>query len=639
MTTVTDLHAELDRCADLAPSDAEMRQALTHLVRERAKRRRSTALIGAAAAVVLVAGGAGIAGAVLSHRSAGPAAPTPVVSVPDVPLPPDTKLVRHQLQAVTTPVTATPPRGLTGQVWFSTPGRLAVGWFDPSAATESYGSPSDSPDDATAGPQTVGYTVTDSRMGRLTGYIAPVDPETSGLSHRDITVGGHPAILDTAPEGTVDEFGFPAEERISWQLADGRWIHVWASGPSRQPSPSYALRTFAGTITETPQTLNRTVGIGLTLPGLTVDSSINSAPLATAIGAQVYLCPPGVDPLVASSGTSSGSGSAQPSKSTARGSGPASVETETTSNPTAQCVTAAVLSYPLDQSTLPSASTVTVGDTLAHVDIAKDAAWADLGNGLTAVVAGPRSAHLSKADLAALVASVRLSPAVSVLPLQTPQVVQMSWEVSAVTGPSVVQAVPPSAIPSSSAAVMQSTSGTDRPERTVPNVLGMTVQRAEQELREHGLQYRVVEVYSGSVVPGRVADQNPGPGIQVPANTTIELKISQDAESIADSAEAATVLTKYLDALTAGDCAKAHQFTTTSFRVVGNGELCGAVRVHTHSTPNDPTSPNPDERDFAITLTTDGDDGSIPPGQLQWFYIVQRQTDGHWLIASGGSGG
>src|SRR5699024_7123412 len=154
--------------------------------------------------------------------------------------------------------------------------------------------------------------ITESRMGRLTGYADPDDPHASGLSQRDITVGGHPAMLDTAPEGTVDGFGFPASQRISWQLPDDRWIHVWSSDPGRQSSPSATLRAFAEGITETPQTLQRSVGIGLTLPGLTVDSSTNFSVLTGMAGPLVYLCPPGVDPLVASSGSSSGSGSAGP---------------------------------------------------------------------------------------------------------------------------------------------------------------------------------------------------------------------------------------------------------------------------------------------------------------------------------------
>jgi len=568
MTTVTDLRAELDRCADLAPSDAEIRQALAHLVRGRAERRRRTALIAAAVAVVLVAGGAGITGAVLSHRSGGPAAPTPVVSVPEVPLPAGTKLIRHQLRAVTTPVSATPPLGLTGQVWFSSPGRLAVSWFDPSQQTS----------------HTAGYVVSAERdLPTTTSGDGRTTPAT--VSSTTVTVGGHPATLETAPSGSTDQLGLPAAQRITWKLGDGRWIAVWVDGHSGDTS---ALRAFAGGITEAPQTLNRTVGIGLTLPGLTVDSSINSSPLATAIGAQVYLCPTGVDPLAASSGSSSGSGSSGPDGST-------STESQTEDDPTARCVAAAVVNHPLDQSTLPAASTVTVGDTVAHVDPGEGAAWADLGNGLTAVAAAPQSAHLSAADLAALVASVRLSPAVTVLPLQSPQVVQMSGAASAVTLPSRGKAVPPPAKPSSSAVPVTASTGLE-------DSLLSSERAAESSARSAATSARSA------------------------------------ASSARDDAAAVAILDTYLQALVVGDCTMADEFTAAAFEM-GNGELCGDVQVSKHSSPKQLSTPNPDERDFEVTLTTDGStDGSVPPGELTWFYVVQRQPGGGWLITGGGSG-
>jgi len=65
---------------------------------------------------------------------------------------------------------------------------------------------------------------------------------------------------------------------------------------------------------------------------------------------------------------------------------------------------------------------------------------------------------------------------------------------------------------------------------TVPNVRGMDAQRAQQEIVDSELKYKEVKVYSASVVKGRVADQDPEPGKQVPPNTTIEVKISQGTE-------------------------------------------------------------------------------------------------------------
>ncbi|QNK80481.1 hypothetical protein [Nakamurella sp. PAMC28650] len=80
MNTDTDLHAELDALADLAPSDVDVRRASAGRIDLRVRRRRTSSLVAAAAAVVLFAGGAGIAGSLISNRTAGPAAPTPTIS-------------------------------------------------------------------------------------------------------------------------------------------------------------------------------------------------------------------------------------------------------------------------------------------------------------------------------------------------------------------------------------------------------------------------------------------------------------------------------------------------------------------------------------------------------------------------------
>ncbi len=429
MNSDTDLRSELDALARRAPSDADVRGALAGRIAARAKRRRSTALIAAAAAVVLVAGGAGIAGSVLSHRSAGPAAPSPVVSVPEVPLPPGTKLTRHQLQAVVSPVTAIAPKGLSGQAWIQAPGRLVVSFFDPGASARS------AVDGSSAA--TAGYSITDERDGKLQSY-GPGGPASATVTRQSITVGGHAATLDTAPPGTDDDLGFPAGERITWQLSTGRWIHVWTSGLGDKG----ALQQFAARIADRPQTLDRTVGIGLTLPGLTIDSSLNSWPVVAYVGASVYLCPAGVDPIVADHGTSSGSGSSDPD-----GAG-STTETTTVHEPTSRCLTAAVMNIPAGQlGELPMATTVTVGDTIAHVDTKTQVAWTELGDGATAVAAAPRDVQLSAADLAALVASVRLSPAATLIPMRT--------------GPDAAQSGVATAV--NSAIGGQSTAATDRP--------------------------------------------------------------------------------------------------------------------------------------------------------------------------------
>jgi hypothetical protein len=410
MNTTTDLRAELRALADRTPSDADVRATLSARIDTHARRRRTTALVAAAAAVLLVAGGAGIAGSVLTHRSVGPATPTPVVNVPEVPLPPDTKLIRHQLQAVTTPVTAIAPKNLSGQMWIAAPGRLAVSFFNPDPTSHSTAGGDatlpTSPDGSGPGPITAGYAITDQRDENLQTF-GPNGPIKVTVTHQDTTVAGHAATLDTASADTTDEFGFPASQRITWQLPDGRWIHVWTS----DPGDLAGLQAFAADITDQPQTLDRTVGIGLTLPGLTVDSSLNSWPTVSYDGASVYLCPTGVDPLTTTYSSSSGSGSTGPD-------GSSSTQTTTDQGPTARCVTAAVMNIPAGQLTeLPTTSTLTVANTIAHVDTNTQSAWTDLGDGNTAIIGAPRDAHLSAADLAALAASIRLSPAATVTPM------------------------------------------------------------------------------------------------------------------------------------------------------------------------------------------------------------------------------
>jgi hypothetical protein len=97
------------------------------------------------------------------------------------------------------------------------------------------------------------------------------------------------------------------------------------------------------------------------------------------------------------------------------------------------------------------------------------------------------------------------------------------------------------------------------------------------------------------------------------------------------------VLVTYLQALVAGDCDGARRVTAPTFGK-GNGELCGEVRVRAFEPP-DGSAGSDTERVFHIILTTDGDGGqSIDPGRLAWFYSVQRQPDGRWLVAGGGSG-
>lgn len=105
-----------------------------------------------------------------------------------------------------------------------------------------------------------------------------------------------------------------------------------------------------------------------------------------------------------------------------------------------------------------------------------------------------------------------------------------------------------------------------------------------------------------------------------------------------DPGNPASVLNAYLDAIASGDCATGRTFATETFRK-GNGELCGAVPVEaTRIHPGQPAG-TADELIFATTLTTGGSqDGSVPAGEITWFYDLKRQVDGTWRLAGGGSG-
>lgn len=102
-------------------------------------------------------------------------------------------------------------------------------------------------------------------------------------------------------------------------------------------------------------------------------------------------------------------------------------------------------------------------------------------------------------------------------------------------------------------------------------------------------------------------------------------------------ASASVVLDTYLRALVAGDCTTAHALAAPSFSV-GNGELCGDVKVSAFTVHSRPATPGPGEAVYSSVLTTGGSsDGSIAPGRTTWFYDLDRQ-DGEWKLVAGGSG-
>jgi hypothetical protein len=105
-----------------------------------------------------------------------------------------------------------------------------------------------------------------------------------------------------------------------------------------------------------------------------------------------------------------------------------------------------------------------------------------------------------------------------------------------------------------------------------------------------------------------------------------------------DSATPAVVLDAYLHALVAGDCNTGRQLATGSFGK-GSGELCGDAHVTAYRIDGEPARPSADEVVFSTSLITDGsNDGSIQPGEIIWFYSLDRQSNGAWRIVGGGSG-
>ncbi|WP_157598381.1 hypothetical protein [Phycicoccus sp. Root101] len=97
------------------------------------------------------------------------------------------------------------------------------------------------------------------------------------------------------------------------------------------------------------------------------------------------------------------------------------------------------------------------------------------------------------------------------------------------------------------------------------------------------------------------------------------------------------MLDTYLRALVAGDCDTAHSLAAATF-TSGNGELCGDVKVSSFSLRGEPATAGPDDVEYGSVLVTDGSgDGSIPRGDVTWFYELERQG-GAWKLVGGGSG-
>lgn len=94
---------------------------------------------------------------------------------------------------------------------------------------------------------------------------------------------------------------------------------------------------------------------------------------------------------------------------------------------------------------------------------------------------------------------------------------------------------------------------------------------------------------------------------------------------------ASVVLDTYLRALQSGDCTAARAVATPTFKV-GNGDLCGEVKVSAFSVDSQPSTPGLDDVVYSTALTTAGNaDGTIAPGKTIWFYDLKRHS-GQWKL-------
>lgn len=440
MNTHADLESELNRlAAECAPSAERIRRDLDGRQQPRSTHRGTTAWIAVAASVAVVAGGVGItAGLVQHHRTAsaashsesnapasdettvpdrvGDTAPdggaalipevdgltAPTSAVPTTPTgtsATSAALVPVSPDTVTTPVTARAPEGLSGPIWQRNASALAVKFIDADAFRQvrEYAMAHPDAGEPPMRVREVGYVVTSDRDGQLRTFGAS-DTAAPGVTRRDYPIAGHDATLETAPPGVVGAFDTSAVQRLTWQLPDGRWIHVYSTGENSTQldvdTPSAALETFAAGITNEPQSLAYGITVGLTLPGLNNVSRSEDLSDPDKFHSDMTLCPDGFDPTGAA----------------AQGA---------TDLP---CVTAAVLRDTLSGN--PSAKrdpgTVVVSGGLAVHIVAwspgnHQPAWALPADGLVLWFTVPSSAALSNEQYAELVASVQLSPEVLML--------------------------------------------------------------------------------------------------------------------------------------------------------------------------------------------------------------------------------
>jgi len=109
------------------------------------------------------------------------------------------------------------------------------------------------------------------------------------------------------------------------------------------------------------------------------------------------------------------------------------------------------------------------------------------------------------------------------------------------------------------------------------------------------------------------------------------------------SAPPEVVLDSYLRALVNGDCTTAGAFAVGTFTAF-NGDLCGSVTVTAYRIEGNNLDgigrrvEDASEVVYATMITTKGGGPELPDGNHTWFYSLDRQPDGSWRLAGGGTG-
>jgi len=251
---VSDAAASADGGAAPEPAGATGSDSSTPTMGAGRNRRRQVAVLATVAAVAAVA----VIIVAISVRS-GSGYRLAVGSVPAwtaVPapaIPAGSHLIRYAPAAVVSPITISAQAPMMGALdWTSTPDSLTVQW-DVQGIVQSA---------TTSGATLAGPAPTVASAGH--GYV--VDALTrSANSNTPVTVGGHPAVLSVGAPAA--DSGILSNRWVSWRLRDGRYVHAWSAGPGANE-----LTTFAGGLAERNQVLPRRIVLGMTLPGLTVES-------------------------------------------------------------------------------------------------------------------------------------------------------------------------------------------------------------------------------------------------------------------------------------------------------------------------------------------------------------------------------